>query len=151
MSDVSKLASLPCRCTLLSLFCSIVGSFFPVPIVAEIIMVYVSELLLSVYGNEEMAFNVTFRIFVGILLLFVALSFKSKTNKSYVILSLCTFAFMHVVFLMRTLGVDLYFHGDGQTILGYVVSIPKVILLMGVLGVVKDLYNAVVKKTNSPC
>lgn len=92
-----------------------------------------------------------FGFFFGILLLFVALSFKSKTNKSYVILSLCTFAFMHVVFLMRTLGVDLYFHGDGQTILGYVVSIPKVILLMGVLGVVKDLYNAVVKKTNSPC
>ena len=85
----------------------------------------ISELLMSKYANEETAFNGTFNIFIGVLLLFVILSLRSKTNKSFAILSLFVFAFMHVVFYMDIVVIDTYFHGDGQAILGFITSIPK--------------------------
>lgn len=143
----SRLMASPYRCTIVSFIISLLGSVIPFFIIMALaLMSEISELLMSKYANEETAFNGTFNIFIGVLLLFVILSLRSKTNKSFAILSLFVFAFMHVVFYMDIVDIDTYFHGDGQAILGFISSIPKVILLMVVLGGVKDFINARVKK-----
>lgn len=137
----------PYRCTIISFIISLLGTVITFPIILGLaLMSTISELLMSKYANEESAFNGTFYIFIGLLLLFVVLSLKSKTKNSFIGLSSLVFIFMHVVFFMDTIDIDTYFHGDGQTILGYFSSIPKVILFMGLLGAVKDLLNARVKR-----